>query len=589
MDLFQFYATPPWLVAKLWATFRSRDFKHILEPAAGNGDLARGGQSEEFEGRFYKTRRAIDVIELDVTKHDTLRAAGFTVVGLDFLQHEGGAHYSHVIGNPPFRHGAAFLLKAFDMLWNGEISMLLNAQTIKNPFSAERQRVCKLIEQYGSAEFVTGAFMGPEVDRTTDVEVAVVHLVKPAEASVDWIGPLIASMAVSPEEDQGIVLPGELQLPNSFVETQVAAFRAAVKAMREAAKAEAVAGLYAKRIGETMAQSNDRKADRPEAVAAESIRDALANGHAVLKDRAWTSILRSTDTLSRLSSKVQKAAEAQFAVIKTLDFTVVNVRAFLCGIVESQPRMQVETAMDVFDQVTRFWSENTVFYRGWKSNDKHRTCGRRMRTTRFILPGFGRDSYSRSLSWDGERQLADFDLVFAMLDGKAQPELGLVHLFRTEFDRLKLGERLSCAYFDVRYYRQAGTLHMFPRDKALVDRLNRLVGKHRAWLPPDDDQCSKAFWTAYDSAEKFDRELHAELEAQRRSGPDRLRTYGWDHPVGRLMSSDPDDQRRAEDALAKVLDVVLERRGLLEALQFDSAAATDNVGTPPAPLLLTAA
>lgn len=592
MDEMQFYTTPPWLVAKAWSTFKDRDFKRVLEPSAGTGELAMGGRSDEFEGRRYATGTKIDVIEIDVTKHPILREAGFDVVGLDFLQFESLSGYSHVIGNPPFNNGAAHVLKAFDSLWQGEVVMIINAETVRNPFSAERQRLCQLIAQHGSVEFIQDAFAGPEVKRQAAVEVALVHLIKPAEATSDWIGPLIASLAVDPFKEEGFKLPGELQLPNSFIENQVAAFRAAVRAMREAAKAQAVADHYARRIGQTMAQMNSKEAVDRAPASGEDIRAALMNGHDALKDRAWASILRSTDTLRKLSSKVAKEAEAQFESIRKLDFCESNVHAFLLGLVQSQPQMRIDMCIDVFLQVTRHWSENTVFYKGWRSNDKHRACGWRMRTTRFIMPGFGRDSYATSLSWEKERQLADFDLVFAMLDGKATPEVGLVDLFRKEFTRLKRSERLSCSYFDVRYYRQAGTLHVFPRDKSLVDRLNRLVGKHKAWLPPDDAQASKGFWTAYDSAEKFDAEVHSELLKQRHIS-DRHRHW-WDHPARALINSEGRENEQASEALGKAVDAVLEKRGLLDAIAHDQAtrpalADRDAPGAVQETLLLTAA
>lgn len=571
MDDLQFYATPPWLVAKAWSTFKDRDFKRVLEPSAGTGELAMGGLSRDFKGRRYETGTKIDVIEIDLSKHPILRAAGFDVVGLDFLQFESLAGYSHVIGNPPFSAGCAHVLKAFDSLWQGEIVMIINATSIRNPFSAERRRLCQLVSQYGSVEFIADAFIGPEVQRKTAVEVALVHLIKPAEATSDWVGPFIKSLAVAPESEQEFKLPGELKLPSSFVENQVAAYRAAVRAMREAAKAQAVANHYASRIGLTMARMNGQEAADPPPMTGEEIRDALLQGHENLRDRAWASVLRSTDTLQRLSSKVAKEAEAQFESIRKLDFNETNVRAFLLGIVQSQPQMQIDMALDCFLQVTRHWHENTVFYKGWKSNTKHRACGWRMRTTRFILPGFGTEAWSTSLSWDSQRRLADFDLVWAMLDGKTKPEVGLVDLFRTEFTRLKASERLSSSYFDVRYYRQAGTMHLFAREKTLVDRLNRLVGKHKGWLPPADSKSSTAFWKAYESAEKFDAEVHSELMKQR-SPSDRHRHW-WDHPARALINSEGRENEQANEALGKAVDAVLEKRGLLEAITYEQAAA----------------
>lgn len=587
MDQFQFYSTPAWLAKKAWAMFKNQDFKRVLEPAAGTGALALPGLPEQ-RGLYRRNGPQIDVIELDVTKHAVLREAGLNVVGLDFLQFESGACYSTVIGNPPFSQGSAFVLKAWDMLWAGEIVMILNAETVRNPFSAERRRVVELIEKHGSVEFIKDAFKGPDVQREANVEIALIHLTKPATDAADWIRPMIDALAVEPDDKTDYRLPNELMLPQSFVQTQVAAFRAAVRAAREAVRAELVADYYGARIGATMAEHNQGKEKTSHKTpSGESIRAAIAARHDALKDRAWASVLRSTETLSRLSSKVQKQVEAEFEKIKLLEFNETNVLGFLCGLVENQGQMQIDMAVDVFLQITRYWSENTVFYKGWRSNDAHRSCGWRLKTTRFILPGFGVESYSRDLSWDMTRRLADFDMVFAMLDGKRLQRrgalnhafageedtapVGIVDLFNKHFDELKAGERVSGTYFDVRYYRQAGTVHFFARSKQLVDRLNRLVGRHRGWLPPDDGASAETFWKVYEAAEKLDTELQSALRSQM-PGASR-HAARWDHPARALLNGREDDFEQASERMLKALDTVLERRGLLTALTREQEAA----------------
>ena len=163
---------------------------------------------------------------------------------------------------------------------------------------------------------------------------------------------------------------------------------------------------------------------------------------------------------------------------------------------------------------------NSVFYLGWKSNDKHRTLGMRIKTTRFVIPGHKTESYQRDLSWDSGRMLADIDKVFAMLDGKREPEVSLETVFSRHFQELSNGGRVSASYFSVRYFPGRGTIHFFPSNKKLIDRLNRIVGNYRRWLPPSEAYASPAFWKQYDQAERFDKAFQAELKRQTRR-PDR--------------------------------------------------------------------
>lgn len=563
-DRLQFFVTPPDLAARVWERFKDRSFERVLDAFAGTGALSEAAPHSWRHHREIK----IDCIELDGGKHPILRDKGLTVVGLDFFAFEGGEVYSHVVMNPPFAQGARAVLKGWDMLWEGEVTAIINAETVRNPFSAERTRLVKLIEEHGSVEFLADAFQGPDVEREANVEIALVHLVKPAECAQDWIGDLLASMAVDKNEECDLKLPGELALPQSFVETQCAAFRAAVKAMREAVRMEAVATHYANRIGHTMAELNGAPRSSSDAF---DVRKTLEARYGELKDRSWSSVLRSTETLSRLSQKVQRQAESQFESIKMLDFTETNVYAFLLGLVESQPEMQLDMACDVFDTITRYHSDNTVFYRGWKSNDKHRTCGMRIRTSRFILPGHRADSWLSSPRWETQQLLADFDKVFAMLDGKRQPAEGLGKVFADRYADLMHGQRVSSSYFDIRYYPGAGTIHFFARDKTLVDRLNRIVGRRRQWLPPADARVSDAFWLQFDQAEKLDKEVRTEV----RKGCGR-----WDDPFRELMWNDSEGRSAvAGDKIAGVIDQVLIAHGI--ALSLDAPPAAQ-------PLLLAA-
>lgn len=556
-DHLQFYVTPPELAARVWERFKDRSFARVLDAFAGTGALS---DAAPHTWRHHREIQ-IDCIELDAGKHPILRDKGRTLVGLDFFAFEGGEVYSHVVMNPPFAQGARAVLKAWDMLWEGEVTAIINAETVRNPFSAERARLVKLIEDHGSVEFIADAFQGPEVEREANVEIALVHLVKPAECAQDWIGDLLTSMAIDTNEESEFKLPGELALPKSFVETQCAAFRAAVKAMREAVRMEAVATHYANRIGHTMAEMNGAPRKSGEAF---DVRRTLESRYGDLKDRAWSSVLRSTETLSRLSQKVQRQAESQFESIKKLDFTESNVYGFLLGLVESQPEMQLDMACDVFDTITRYHSDNTVFYRGWKSNDKHRTCGMRIRTSRFILPGHRADSWRSSPGWETQQLLADFDKVFAMLDGKRQPDEGLCKVFTDRYADLKHGARVSSSYFDIRYYPGAGTIHFFARDKKLVDRLNRVVGRRRQWLPPETERVSDAFWLQFDQAEKLDKEVRAGV----RKGCGR-----WDDPFRELMWNDSEGRSAAAgDRIAGVIDQVLTDHGITLTLDAPPAA-----------------
>ena len=578
---FQFYPTPPDLAKRMWAKFKDRDFVRVLEPEAGAGDLAIAGKPEDRWNRGPAFH--IDCCEIDATKHGILREKGLNVIGLDFMDLADGAIYSHIIMNPPFAEGAKHVLKAWDVLWNGEISAIVNAETVRNPFSQERRDLVDMIEQYGEVEYIQDAFVVEEAERKTSVEVALIWLGKSANLQRDIIGNLLEEL----QQDQtttdslleGLQREANIALPSTAIENAVLTFNAAVKSMRDSAFASARARYYTALLGYTMAVRNGGGTDRPNAPVC-SVQREIAEGYKDLKDRAWANVLRSTNVTSRLSSAAQRRVESEFEEIKKLDFTVKNIYGFLCGLIDKQGEIQLDMACDVFDLFTRYHSDNTVFYKGWKSNDRHRTCGVRLKTTRIVLPGHGAESYHNGLRWESERLLADFDKVFAMLDGKLEPEIGLVAAFKNHFHELRTGSRITSSYFDIRYYPGAGTIHFFPKSKDLVDRLNRLVGRRRQWLPPEAARVSENFWLQYDQAEKFDKELRTEVKKR----TPRTGNWGWYGPLDNVISSNDKERQEMSNRLVdEAMTAVLERHGISVEFQIESQPQAQQ------PLLLEAA
>lgn len=556
MSDFQFWPTPPSLARRVWAMFKNRDFVRVLEPSAGDGALA-DAHPWENDRYFRGANKVIDCCEIDVTKHAVLRSKGYQVIGLDFLQMGSASHISHIVLNPPFLRGAAHVLKAFDLLWDGEIAAIINSETLTNPYTRERQRLVRLIEEFGYYEIVEGAFMVPEAEKKTAVTVALVYLKKSADVKKDIVGDLIADLKVDSELGEGFAAgvyapENTVALPNSFIENSVVTFNAAVAAMRDSVRYEARARHYAALLGDTMAVHCGSKGSSKEDYTTKWVKSELGQRYDQLKDRSWTNLLRSADISSKLSSAAQKRLEREFDEIKKLSYTVLNIRGFLCGLIDSQSQISEEMICDCFDLISKWHTENRVYGYGWKSNSKHRTLSMQVKKTRFILPGHGTERWHSGLPWDSLKLLSDFDKCFALLAGERSPEVSLVNIFENNFKALCDGERIYGSYFSVRYWPSAGTIHFFPVQPQLIDRLNRVVGKKRAWLPPSDCMASEEFWNAYNSAEKFDKEVRKEVSKHRRSR--------WESPLDSLH--DVERRESAENLVLDAVEVVLERHGI---------------------------
>lgn len=557
MDSLQFYPTPTALARRAWKKFKNTDFVRVLEPHAGNGDLATAHPRNQDNDGYRHCRSILpDCCEIDITRHAALHEKHLNVVGMDFLKFRSGAIYGHIVMNPPFNEGVKHVLHAWEIMWDGEIVAIVNAETVRNPFSAERKLLASIIDRYGDVEFIENAFTVPDAEQKTAVEVALIYLRKEANVSEDIVGPMLDEL--KRDSITGDILADgyremhEVVLPNSVIENSVIAFNAAVKVMREAVFAEARSQYYTRLLGETLTAMSGGIPTKQDC-SVDFVKNETGKRYDDLKQRAWTGILRSAKVTDKLSSAAQKRVESEFDKIAHLEFTVEAIYGFLCGIVDSQGRLQIQMCCDVFDLFSRYHNDNTVFYKGWKSNSRHRTCGMSLKATRIVLPGHKID-YGRRPSWDSMQMLKDFDKVFSMLDGKAKVQDGLEHTFEQHFKELHAGERISSAFFDIRYYFGAGTIHLFPRSKTLIDRLNRLVGRERAWLPPEGERVNDAFWLQFDDAEKLNKEVRAEVG--------KTHSSGWRDPFWMATCKDHEDQAKASKVIDEALTAVLEKHGI---------------------------
>lgn len=518
MDMWQQYPTPTALAQVAVSKFKNREFTAVLEPSAYEGDLL----WPILEDRY--NRAKVYALEIDVTRHPILRSKGVSVIGTDFMAYSGPMLFSHILMNPPFKDGVDHVLKGWEVLQSGELVAIINAQTIKNPHTKKRELLVRLIEDFGSVEFREDSFMDPDTKRKTKVEVAIVYLRKEQVAftvSLDGLkkdtGPDIGEVnKMNP-----------LALPKSSIALMVDTFNLAVEYGIRSLKARAEARYYSRLLGKVPADE-DMEAKE---VTLDSLVGAVNDLYTDYKEVAWKRLIDSSEFTSKFSSKIASKIHGMLDELKTLEFTEENIHALLTGMMENKTEMDMEMVEDLFDEFTKYHPENRYYYKGWVSNEKHR-IGMKVKHTRIIIPSMV--SAYGGINYSNEYILRDIERVFALLDGKPSPFsasqaanedefsanealaaparfplLDMVSKAISSMDGFRPGQRYESEYFEFRVYTGAGTLHLFPKRKDLIDRLNLVVGKRRKWLPDNLAEASSDFMDLYENPEEVSKEVDA--------------------------------------------------------------------------------
>lgn len=179
-ELKNFYSTPQSLIKKMTDKIVKVNEVKILEPSAGRGDIVdyiEKNQKEIFGYHKWDGRLDIDCIEIDDNLQKILTGKGLRVVYNNFLDFSTYKIYDLIIMNPPFDCEDKHLLKAISLMekTGGQIICLLNAETLKNPYSVYRQDLINKMEVLkAEVEFLEDEFKN--VDRKTSVEVALINI-----------------------------------------------------------------------------------------------------------------------------------------------------------------------------------------------------------------------------------------------------------------------------------------------------------------------------------------------------------------------------------------------------------------------------
>lgn len=531
---FEYYPTGAHTALKMAMKF-TRPIEHICDPSAGKGNLLRHLDNgfedisdDEFEPyaeqimgessldrRFRRGARnrwdlsgvEKSAVEIDAAHHADLQKLGCKIVGYNFMDVESLATVTHIIMNPPFSKGAEHVLRAWDCVYDAELVAIVNAQTIKNPFSVERRRLVDLIAKHGSVEFFQDEFVD-HVERKTSVEIAMIYLEKKPtglEKLLDFTEGLNHG---DNEYDEELISPEICQavaIPENFIQNTFFNFKAAVQSARVASEAIAIAEKNAAGLGISLQEMQAKGVgsgfrDQSDESALKVARKDFEKRYRELKTRAWSQIIRSSLLTDKLSNQARRKVEAQAESIYQLEFTIPNVYGFLKGVIENMGDIYKDMVCGLFDNIMNRSNENVVFYKSWKSNAKHKRLGMRVKRSRFILPRFN-CTYSGDIGYEGEQFLSDVDKVFGYLDGISDRYDGLVHAFRTQ--KVENGARYSTRYFDFRYYKRAGTIHFYPKNMEVIERLNRFVGRMRNWIPSDWEEANADFKKQYDEGERL--------------------------------------------------------------------------------------
>ncbi len=458
----------------------------ILDPSAGSGAIldvvARELDPNAYEPRPAKTRN-LHAIELDPELKAMLQGKNYRVVHDDFLTFRPNLRYDLILMNPPFSNGDEHLLHAWEVLREGDIACLLNANTITHPYTERRKQLQALIEQHGSVEMLGPVFRNAE--RKTNVDVALVRLHKKDEyATFGFMQDMDLQDAEKvPDldfEEEQLNMPAVNNAVRIYVEqfkeaqTAFIAYQKAMHTMKRKAAA------FMRPTGSSF---YDLLRECTEAGTGTYQYNTFTQA---LQSKAWALVFEGTKLHDLMTGTVQRNFEKMREGHGQVAFNEENIRALYEMLYLNRYEILRQSLVDAFDLMTRYHKENRIA-EGWATNDAFKV------NRKVIMPYAVEHGFNGNMSvrYDYVRTINDVDRGLAMLNGKKLSNILSAstalrdHLAKYQVTTGALADNVVYSeHFKMRFFKK-GTLHLWFLDEGLWHRFNIAAAQGKQWLPMD--------------------------------------------------------------------------------------------------------
>lgn len=538
-----FYPTPPEVADLLLEGIEFEKSPVVLEPSAGTGNIVHAVLKKFYESRYRycDAKINVDCVEIDphlrsvlryeymgekekdlwkqkkaledkktydrdrnqyreLNYHDSallksvteeikvLQSGDIRIVHDNFLDFDTFKQYDVIVMNPPFTDGDAHLLKAIQLQSRsgGIIRCILNAETIRNPFTNRRRLLQKqLLDMNAEVTFHQNAFSDGE--RKTDVEIAIVKIEIPAVKQESAIFDRLKK-AYSIDEPTADVHDMTV---SDFMEQIVSLYKvecnAGIDLIREyAAMKPYILGSFEK----------DEHYNYPTLTLCVGEPGRLSRGTVpnvndylrLVRSKYWQALFTNKEFIGRLTSNLREKYMGKIEQLANYDFTLFNIQSIAAEMNAEMGKGIEDTIVALFDKMTEqhAWypetAKNVHYYNGWKTNKVHKI------NSKVILPIYG---VFATYAWtsetfrvaEAERTIADIEKVFDYLDGDMTAPVSLHGALQRACEEGRT-RNIQCKYFDVTLYKK-GTMHIRFHNQELVDRFNIYCCRKKNWLPPN--------------------------------------------------------------------------------------------------------
>lgn len=397
----------------------------------------------------------------------------------NFLTFTAYKQYNLIMMNPPFSCGDKHLLKALEIQkYGGQIVCLLNAETIRNPYTETRRELVELLDHYNAdIEYIADSFT--DAERSTDVEIALIYVNIPY---------------VTDNSDDSIfdkMSQSEKYHEPTAEEVTALDVTDYMKSIVNRYKVEIKSGIELINAYERMKPYLFNSFDDAYSYGIMQLTDATGKKKMTVNDyvkavryKYWRALFNNPKFTGNLTSKLQEQYRTKVEAFSDYDFSEFNIQNLLTEM-SSKIKSGIEDEIEkMFDKLTEEYacSENSnkrYMYNAWKTNVGYKI------DKKVILPFYGLyDSiFGRIDICKVNEKLGDVERILNYFDGNMTADVDIYETVK-EYVEQGITKNIPLKFFSVTLYKK-GSVHITFNCPELIQKYNIYVGKQRKWLPND--------------------------------------------------------------------------------------------------------
>lgn len=453
-----FFPTPVDLIDKMLSKIERNNYNHILEPSVWKWDII-----DRVNEKCYWRKPKWYWIELDYNLRE-LSKNKCEIIWYDFLDFNPWMiSINCIIANFPFSNWDKHFLKAWEILKDWEMVCLVNAETIKNPFSKSRQLIQKIIaDNNWEVEYIENAFI--DAERKTWVEVAMISIKKKSDESENMFSWFKQEFFNEYKDLDWEIKDNQMVVWNDKIDHLVNLSKILknieVEKQKSMVKAKYYNSLLVKNLKDIWIDDWYFKTDE-----VFDITDRIF----AINQRFWSLFFQATNFRSQLTAKTYENFISEYSQSK-IDFTRDNINKVMDIIKFNSWKIQEENILTIFDYLTKHRSENREHIEWWKTNSWWKL------RNRWIVPYWVELDWGWCIRWftyNFKETLDDIDKVFCFI---WQKDFNKIKRTRDWFED-------DCEFFEIKVYKK-WTVHFKVKDEYLdiLKTFNYKACASKKWL-----------------------------------------------------------------------------------------------------------